>query len=156
MSTEKSLYANLDLQFAIQANNVEEVQKQLDRGVSANAANQAGQHVLCFAIQSLQQEVAIALIAGGADIHSIFQDNGCNPLQFAAKKGLPKVVLALLEAGVDPHSKSIAGRDARDFAIEYGNHPVVAILDALEIQKIHERVGIPGFGDAAKRKGPRP
>jgi ankyrin repeat protein len=94
-------------------------------GADPNAANDSGATPLFFASTPLAIEL---LVAAGADPNATTA-TGATPLMYAVR--CPELVAELLISGADHRRRDKAGRCARDWALHYGAHDTLRILDEL-------------------------
>lgn len=95
----------VELHGAIYSNDVERVAGILAESAAGDIVNAAYNGIcspLFLAITLEHMEIALLLIANGADIHARNRFGG-TPLHLAAEWGQPKVLLDLLERGADPN-----------------------------------------------------
>jgi len=100
----------------------------LERGADVRAVSRNAQanHPLHAACAARRTEVALLLLASGAD--ATFPAAGVAPLHIAAANGMREVVAALLSGGADVTARDPSGKTARDHAREHGHDAVEALL----------------------------
>jgi uncharacterized protein len=79
-----------------------ELLEQVDAGLPVNLTDAKGNTLLLLAVYHGHEELAIGLVARGADPARL-NDRGQTALVAAAFRGLAGVANALLDAGADPH-----------------------------------------------------
>lgn len=110
---------------AAKVGNLTTLRKALAAGADANAKDDNGATPLHWAAGNGHKEIAILLIAKGAEI--VVKDDrfGSTPLHWAAARGRVKVVELFMAKGVDVNVRSKTGNTPQDAAI---NHKEVAAL----------------------------
>ncbi len=145
---ERGMRGGSALYEAVHDGSVEKVKLCLERGEDVDRRDMGGKTPLHTAIQEGHGEVALALIAGGADVNALLapeagseiyagNDTGQTPLMLAARAGDAAVVAALLEAGAD-------ARVTVDTSVA-----LAGMADVLERQKQEGRAGNPYEGATA-------
>jgi ankyrin repeat protein len=106
----------------------------LDEGGDIDARDGRGYSALMLAAYAGNLGAAELLIAHGADCNS--RDHAGNSvLMGVAFKGHLPLLRLLLAAGADPTARNQHGLDARGFAVTFGRHEVVAVIDAYQNDK---------------------
>jgi ankyrin repeat protein len=102
----------------------------LRRGANPRLASRGGLKTspLLAALAGPRPDLALPLIAAGADVHAQ-GDSGFTPLHSAAHHERPDIVRALLAAGADPRAKTADGKTPADLARTKGNAQVAAVLE---------------------------
>lgn len=102
---------------AVRSGKFEAVQWLLARGAHIDARCDGRITALHTAIEQDEVEIALALIAAGADVNVQTSDEDRNtPLILAAKKGHAELITALLAAGAKPQVQDAGGQSAADHA----------------------------------------
>ena len=107
----------IDLIKAVETNDLPEVRRLLDEGISANVRDKRGYPVLYFASYRGYQDIVKLLIEKGADVNAK-GDTGYTPLHGAAQGGRLEVAEILIEKGAEVNAVSVHGitplREARN------------------------------------------
>ncbi|HVI03608.1 MAG TPA: ankyrin repeat domain-containing protein [Enhygromyxa sp.] len=107
----------LPLHAAVRNGSFEGTQWLLAHGADIDARDEGRETPLHVAIERDQIEIALALIAAGADPNVQTSDeHRITPLIRATKSGNVELIEALLAAGADPHVKDADGQSAIDHA----------------------------------------
>jgi ClpX C4-type zinc finger/Ankyrin repeats (3 copies)/Ankyrin repeat len=118
-----------ELKNAVERGEVAEVIGLLDQGADVDSwFTHSGETPLILAIESGHDEVALALLARGADPNGT---RGWSPLMVAVEKGDAKIVQALLANGADANTASGRGPGYRTplmIAAEKGDAKIVEVL----------------------------
>lgn len=102
----------------------------LEAGADINLQDKTGLTPLHVAAMHGRRTCATWLLDHGAKLDT--RDNfGDTPLHTAAIFGIRNVYQLLLDRGADPTLKNNDGRTPRDLAQHYGQHEMLAFLDAL-------------------------
>jgi ankyrin repeat protein len=105
------------LHSAVRNGQFETTQWLLAHGADIDARQEGRETALHVAIEKDEVELALALIAAGADPDVQTSDEKrVTPLILATKKGDVELITALLAAGADPHTKDADGESALDLA----------------------------------------
>lgn len=105
------------LHAAVRAQQFEAAQWLLAHGANIDARDDHRTTALHIAIERDHIEIALALIAAGADVNvQTTDEHRTTPLISASKKGNVELIEALLAAGADPHCKDADGQSAIDYA----------------------------------------
>lgn len=116
-SVQPSPAGRLPLHAAVKGGHFEAAQWLLQRGADIDARSDGRITALHVAIDEDEVELALALLAAGADPNVQASDDERNtPLICATKKGQVEVIEALLAAGADPHVQDAGGQSAIDHA----------------------------------------
>lgn len=89
----------------------------LDMGADPSAVDIKCCNALHHAILHEQKEIALLLISKGINIHQVELLTGCQPLHFAAEKGMTEVVSKLIERNCELNHKNYDGSTACHLAI---------------------------------------
>jgi ankyrin repeat protein len=107
----------LPLNAAARSGKFEAVQSLLARGAYIDARHEGRVTALHTAIEQDEVEIALALIAAGADVNVQTSDeHRTTPLILATKKGSEELIRALLDAGANPSVQDAEGQSAADHA----------------------------------------
>lgn len=127
-SNTKSSCRKPVLQWAIQNNKKEIVQRLLDRGVDVNAKNIGDDTALMIAILYYDQKDTVKkLLAAGADVNAQ-NGSGMTGLMFAAGRGYKEIVQMLLDKGADVNIQAGDGWSALMWAARNNKKEIVQIL----------------------------
>lgn len=119
---------------AIKDANAEAVGLFLKAGMSPDAKDASGNHVMLLAAMFCaypppegRTAVALALIAAKSPVN-VYDQNHSSPLLWAVQSCDPKVIQALLAAGADPNAQAKGSATPLMMAEVYGRADVVALL----------------------------
>jgi ankyrin repeat protein len=98
------------LSAAVASGDLHAVRASLKAGADPDVGDDEGKRPLEVAIRAKRRDLALVLIAAGADLNANQNASGYTPLRLAITTGQPDLVRALLAAGADPNARSsIAG-----------------------------------------------
>jgi len=114
--------------WAVVGGNAAEVKIQLEAGVDPNIRNYVGETPLMLAAEKGHEEVARALLAGGAKVNDQEVYGRHTPLILATMEGHAALIRTLLEAGADPNLQNQFGKTALMLAKDKGHQDIEAML----------------------------
>ncbi len=137
---------------AIEGNDTNAVEAALVAGANANAVNETGGSALYEAVRKQSIDMARMLIAKGADVNFVNEQNiGATPLMMAAAYNEIPIVNLLLETGADVNLPDTNGDPAINWAAYYGYTDVAEQL--LKAGADTEQVGHGNPREIAMRRG---
>ena len=102
----------------------------LEARAAVNIANNIGVSPLYYAARLGHLDILKLLIKAKGDVNQVTKEGEVFPLMVASGRGLVEVVELLLSNGADVHLKDINCHNALDWAIEYKQPAVEAVLRA--------------------------
>jgi len=100
----------------------------LDHKADVNAQNQNGLFPLFQAAKDGKKEIALRLLAAGAQAGAAMGDTGMTPLHMACALGYGDIARALLDKGADANAKSQWGHTPHGLASRYGHKNLAELL----------------------------
>src|SRR5207253_3357553 len=122
--------ATTRLFLAIQADNLQEVQKQVNKGANLESTYN-GWSPMHIAVREDSLPIAKFLIASGANIDAQNQ-NGITPLHYAAASDGYEMVKLLLESGANYTLLTWDGETAKKFAKDRRSEEIVELIEEYE------------------------
>jgi ankyrin repeat protein len=113
--------------YSIEADNMEEVLKSLQRGAYVNIRNSAGWTPTIYA--SARQDITALkeILKYGPDLNRT-ENDGWTALHFAASQGNVETARLLIENNANPVQRTVNGKTPRDIAIDENRSEILEFL----------------------------
>ena len=144
--TYEVLPSRVELEEAVRIGDLQQVQTLIQNGVDVNGPHRYGQlrnsteaSLLHLAVEQGYPDIALALLAAGADVH-VEDEGGWTALYWACHKGFEEVAQALIDRGSRVNERDSLGRTPFTVAVEWGHNAIsVCLLRAgLPKEKVDE------------------